>query len=208
MIRTAITDDGISIQADLPLGGVAYIDSDWIAAAAAHDSIPALSAVGQMLSWQGGDGIVVDDPDVAAFEALAGVSAEIAAHLADFPPHLIEVFGRGLVAREVRRRLNVNGSEGEAVVPMAIADTTGDPNVIEAAIHRLGNIGTLILAGPSLGRPFPLDLYADVHVRGLADRHRPPLVRSASGPSGARRIHRRRPTFGPAPFCRPRRGIG
>jgi hypothetical protein len=46
-------------------------------------------------------------------------------------------------------------------------DTTGDPAVIVDATRRLADLGTLVLVGESVGRKATLNLYQDVHLRGL-----------------------------------------
>ncbi|MGH9062435.1 MAG: hypothetical protein ACRD0L_00370, partial [Acidimicrobiales bacterium] len=48
-----------------------------------------------------------------------------------------------------------------------IVDTTGRPAVVVGATCRLADLGTLVLAGEWLGSPMPIDLYRDVHRRGL-----------------------------------------
>jgi hypothetical protein len=53
------------------------------------------------------------------------------------------------------------------VRPGTIVDLTGDPENVAAATRRLRDLGTLLLAASSGGRSLDLDLYPDVHLRGL-----------------------------------------
>jgi hypothetical protein len=167
MLHMAVHDDGTVLDGDLPAGGCAYIDREWISSAA-PGPVPAIVALGLTLRWGDGSEVAVADADTAAFSALAAVAHEAAESVREFGPELIEVSGSGLVAREVRHLLGSEIAGGEARErPMAIVDTTGDPELIEDATRRLADLGSLVLAGESLGRPFPLNLYSDVHARGL-----------------------------------------
>ena len=68
----------------------------------------------------------------------------------------------GPLADALRDRL-----AGPAAPPAAIVDTTGDPAGIAGGLARVDDLGTVVLAGPVPEGPVALDLYADVHVRGL-----------------------------------------
>ena len=78
----------------------------------------------------------------------------------------VEVTGDGEMAAELRSRLRerINGARDRIG---AAVDTTGDPAVITDLLTRLADLGTLVLAGPPAPEPPALDLYADLHVRGL-----------------------------------------
>lgn len=76
----------------------------------------------------------------------------------------VEVLGDGALAAALRERLAARISHGSDAAGAAI-DTTGDAAVIAAALARLADLGTLVLAAAC--EPAPLDLYTDVHVRGL-----------------------------------------
>ena len=167
MLHTAIHDGGAVIDGDLPDGASAYFDREWISDAA-PGPVPAIVALGRTLRWGDGREVAAADADAGAFSALAAVADEAAESVREFAPEAIEVSGSGLVAREVRHLLTLGIAGGEARErPLAIVDTTGDPEVIEDATRRLADLGKLVLAGESLGRPFPLNLYPDVHARGL-----------------------------------------
>jgi threonine dehydrogenase-like Zn-dependent dehydrogenase len=73
-----------------------------------------------------------------------------------------EVVGAGALADALRARL-----PAPAAPPAAIVDTTGDPAAIADALARVDDLGTVVLAGPVPEGTVALDLYADVHVRGL-----------------------------------------
>jgi hypothetical protein len=49
----------------------------------------------------------------------------------------------------------------------AIVETTGDFARVRDALRACPDLGTVVLAGPIAGSPPALDLYADLHVRGL-----------------------------------------
>jgi threonine dehydrogenase-like Zn-dependent dehydrogenase len=78
----------------------------------------------------------------------------------------VEVIGDNPLARAVRAGLGERGGGGEEAPP-AIVETSGDAQELVAALRRVADLGTVVLAGPVLDDPLPLDLYADVHVRGL-----------------------------------------
>lgn len=48
-----------------------------------------------------------------------------------------------------------------------VVETTGQPMEVEAALRRAPDLGTVVLAGPVPEQPPAIDLYADLHVRGL-----------------------------------------
>lgn len=81
---------------------------------------------------------------------------------------LVEVVGTGPLAQEVRRRLGERVRRGHPDArPAAIIETTGEAAAVEAALQRVEDLGTVVLAGPLPNRPHALDLYEDLHVRGL-----------------------------------------
>jgi hypothetical protein len=78
----------------------------------------------------------------------------------------VEVTGEGELAAELRSLLRQRTGDARDRVGAAI-DTTGDPAVLAGLLTRLADLGTLVLAGPPAPAPPALDLYADLHVRGL-----------------------------------------
>lgn len=78
----------------------------------------------------------------------------------------IEIVGEGPLADELRARLG-DRARLHPDGPSAIIDTTGDAAAVVSALQRVDDLGTVVLAGPQRSKPVALDLYADVHVRGL-----------------------------------------
>ena len=76
----------------------------------------------------------------------------------------IEIVGTGAFANDLRRILPpIQSSEN----PTLIVESSGDTSAIEAALDRVDDLGTIVLAGPLPELPLSLDLYSDLHVRGL-----------------------------------------
>jgi hypothetical protein len=78
----------------------------------------------------------------------------------------VEVVGHGALAEAVRERLDPPGSGSEP--PCTIVDTTGELAEFEDVLARVDDLGTVVLAGPAVTSDSSVDLYADLHVRGLA----------------------------------------
>ena len=78
----------------------------------------------------------------------------------------IEVTGSGPLADLLRRELTVGPSPAEA--PEAVVETTGTPEGIREALTRVADLGVVVVAGPLPDGPVSLDLYSDLHVRGLS----------------------------------------
>jgi hypothetical protein len=167
VIRADVTEDRVVLVATLPLGSVAYVDLDWIPPSSGP--VPAITvAADAALAWcdrapvPAPSGI---DPDDAAALALVAVARDAAA--VEGLPSPVDVTGNGLIARQLRMLLGDNGRAAGDEPPKAIVDTTGDQAVIADATRRLADLGTFVLAGESLGGKVELNLYPDVHVRGL-----------------------------------------
>ena len=58
----------------------------------------------------------------------------------------------------------MTGGEEE---PRRLVDETGDVDEVERLLARVADLGEVVLAGPPLRRNATIDLYADLHVRGL-----------------------------------------
>lgn len=94
---------------------------------------------------------------------MGAVSAEaVLAALGDLPGP-VEVRGDNRLAAELQERL---ADRSAAERPAIVVETDGDPGSIRAALARVDDLGAVILAGPPPG-PMALDLYRDLHVRGL-----------------------------------------
>jgi hypothetical protein len=182
VIHAEVTAEGVVLSNSLPSDGAAYIDGDWIPSTSAV--IPALVAREGALSWCDGPSVPIGaNADVAAASALLAVAREAVAAVGDRSPASVEVTGSGLTARHVRALLGRAAIDPRSVReerPSAVVDTTGDPEVIAAATRRLADLGTLVLAGEALGRTIALNLYPDVHVRGLRLVGVPPPLHAPS----------------------------
>jgi hypothetical protein len=167
VIRADVTEDRVVVVATLPPGSVAYVDRDWIPLSSGP--VPAISAGDGALVWRGGapvpapSGINLDTASAAALLAVARDAAAVEGLMTG----AVEVTGNGLIAHQVRTLLGDDGREAGVEPPKAIVDTTGDPAVIADATRRLADLGTLVLVGETLGGNVELNLYPDVHVRGL-----------------------------------------
>ena len=81
-------------------------------------------------------------------------------------PRPVEVAGSGELAAAIRAELD--GEQGSSEErPGTIVETTGEVAEIQAALARVRDLGLVVLAvAPAPDAP-DLDLYADLHVRGL-----------------------------------------
>jgi hypothetical protein len=169
VIRMETTEDGI-VFVGAPTGRFAYIDHGWLPASSG--SVPALSVSPQRhLAWNDGTPVEVPAPvdeDRAAALVLHAVAREAAAAVEKRPPGAVEVVGEGLIARQVRQLVDAVGGERPAAErPAAIVDMTGVPEAIVDATCRLADLGILVLVGERPDAPLELNLYPDVHLRGL-----------------------------------------
>jgi hypothetical protein len=158
--------DGTALSTRLAPGTVAYIDADWLPPGRAGP-VPGIVVE---------DGIDADERGVLPLVRLS----RRAIALLDGATRSVRVEGVGLVAEMIRRSVADHGAASvRPTRPAAIVDVTGDPDRIIEATRLVGDLGTIVLAGESLGRRLDLDLYADVHSRGLT-------VRGISTPSDRR----------------------
>jgi hypothetical protein len=172
VIRAEIEAGGRARIMDLPCGSVAYIDRDWLPSTSAE--VPALIAADGALAWCDGPAVQVEDgvdSDTAAILAFLAVSRAAVAAVEHADPVSVEVTGSGLIAHQVRALLGNGSPESSESArldrPIAVVDGTGDVSVIVDATERLTNLGTLVLVGESRGHELEMNLYPDVHVRGL-----------------------------------------
>jgi hypothetical protein len=167
MIRTReASGGGLALFAELPSSAIAYVDADWVPALPT-DNVPALVFQDGFLSWDRGESVeAAEAPDASAAAALLAVAAEAAAALDGVARDRIDVVGRGFSSALVRRVLELAPGD-EALPPAAIVDASGDVAAVVAATRRLAPLGTLVVMGESSGRSLEIDLYPDVHVRGL-----------------------------------------
>jgi hypothetical protein len=157
----------------LPPGTFAYVDQDWLPAWSGE--VPSLVAGADgALAWCGSHPVPAPDTldsDTAAALALLAVAQAAVAAVERVLPDTIEIAGNGLIARQVRQLLEAPWADGGRSArverPQAIVDVTGDPRMVVCATRRVAELGTVVLVGESLGRRAEMNLYPDVHVRGL-----------------------------------------
>lgn len=154
-MRSAVdADGGLVVDAELAAGCAAFFDREWVSPEPAT-AIPAIVVAGAPAERL-----------AKAARALAGIACDAVAAAGDGP---VAVTGSGFIAEEARRRLAAEcrlAAAGERS-PAAIIETTGDPGAIVEATRQVRNLGRVVLAGEPLGRAYPLDVYADLHLRGL-----------------------------------------
>jgi hypothetical protein len=152
-------------RGDIQPGDEVYVDADWLVGRTGR-TLPALLARGGSLtrSW---DGATFDYPASTAQVGVEGafwLVAEAAANearAADRPA----VEGVGVVAALARHFLGLVGG-ADTVGADLIIETRSDRASLEESTGRVGDLGTVVLAGLA-DSVFPFDLYPDVHVRGL-----------------------------------------
>jgi hypothetical protein len=175
VIRAEVEAGGVVLRADLLPGSLAYVDRDWLPTTSGPVPSIVVTQNGRM-AWC--DGPTAQKPehvdrDTAAALVLLSVAREAATVAEGLDP--VAVTGIGLVARLVRALMD-DSMRSER--PGAVVETTGQPAVIADAVGRVADLGTVVLVGES-PRAIDLDLYADVHVRGLTlVGVAPPLQRS------------------------------
>lgn len=159
MITTFATNSGIGLTGDVAPRAIAYVDAEWIA----PEPFVAVPAI--VVEREHG----AADPDVLAARLILQLCGEAAAAVEGTPPNEVEVWGRGVVAVQTAALLGIAAVNpgGRTTRSSAIIDTTGDPLSIAEATRRLADLGTLVLVGEELGRQLSLDLYSNVHSRGL-----------------------------------------
>ena len=77
-------------------------------------------------------------------------------------PGAVLVSGDGPSAATLRQRF-----PGTPAEPNVVIETAGTTEGIQAAFEDVASLGTVVLVGPPPAGPPTLDLYGDVHVRGL-----------------------------------------
>lgn len=150
-MRVAVTGGESVFSGPLDEAEVAYVDADAIPSQGEAE-------VAAVVLTQTADA----DADAARYVRARARSAAAALGEIGGP---IEVMGSGAVAHVVRRLLR--GRDGGGSAPAGIVELTGDPDAIVDATRRLADLGTLVLAGDPCGRSLTLELYPDVHLRGL-----------------------------------------
>ncbi|MEZ5099315.1 MAG: hypothetical protein R3C15_05830 [Thermoleophilia bacterium] len=158
---------GLPRAEGLPPGCVAYVDTASLEAGLA--AVPALVAGADgSLAWHGGDAVasVGSSADERVARLLAALAARAAARVPAGEPGTVEVVGEGALAALVAARLGARVAAG-GERPRTIVETSGSPAAIAAALARADDRAVVVLAGEDGGRAPEVDLYADVHLRGL-----------------------------------------
>lgn len=182
-MRADVTGRGVIFEGVIAPGTIAYVDRDWVPPVSGP--VPSLTVSGDgVLTWGDftteleGDA----DPDAAAALALTSVAGEAVAQL---PPGAVDVVGSGVIARVVRTLIGDGAAQG-AGRPSAIVEASGDPAAIVDATRRVADLGSVVLVGEALGRRTDVNLYTDVHVRGLTLVGVPPPLRRPRPPGASR----------------------
>ena len=166
MIRYAPHASRPVLEGDLPFGAVAYVDADWLPSGGGDVAALVVTSDRSLLWGEEAEALA---PGEDAERRVASSFLRLARRASDAVPvaarAACETPGRGLAAEWVRRLLD--GARAEDGAPTAIVETRGDAASIAASSLRLADLGTLVLAGESAGAALPLDLYPNVHVRGL-----------------------------------------
>jgi hypothetical protein len=142
-------------------GGECWVDADWqrdggAAAAIVLEEGRLSLPDGSQLPLQGAR---PEDVAIAILAALAGRAAAAARRVGG--PAAVN--GRGLVARFTEILLGLEESQDR---PSVIVDTIGSDEAIAEATRAVADLGTIVLAAPT-EPSISLDLYPDVHLRGL-----------------------------------------
>jgi len=143
-----------TLEGELAAGVRAYLDAEWVGGAPGAE-LPAI------LVQDEAESVRADARAYAAWEALAAGLTRPVEGLAP-----VDVLGAGLLAALVRERV-APPRLGRPTDPGGVVDTTGDPEQIVAATGRVVSGGVVVLGGETLGRALEINLYKDVHVRGL-----------------------------------------
>ena len=157
MIEAVAGPRGTALAGSLAPGTVAYVDADWLPAGRSGP-VPA---------------VVVDrteDSDARGALPCLRVARYAVAALDCRSAGCVHVQGVGMVASHIRDLLadrDFRLYSGGSPRPATVIDVTGDPDGIVDATRMVDDLGTIVLAGETLGRRFDLDLYPHVHSRGL-----------------------------------------
>ena len=169
-MRSAVDASGaLIVDAELTAGCAAFFDREWVSPEPGT-AIPSIIFAGTPAERL-----------AEAARALAGIACDAVAAAGDGP---VAVTGSGFIADEARRRLAAESRLAAAGLgsPAAIIETTGDPEAVVGATRRVRDLGRVVIAGEPLGRAYALDIYADLHLRGLRliGRGRPGAVEPAA----------------------------
>ena len=166
-MRYKRTVSGAALAGDLPAEAVAYVDADWLPADGGGVAALIVRADGTMQWGQETEPLTPgEDADRCVASSFLRLARDASGAVPTSAHGACEVPGRGLVAEWVRQLVQ-NRAMAEGDAPAAIVETRGDAASIVSSSSRLADLGTLVLAGEGETASLPLDLYPDVHVRGL-----------------------------------------
>jgi hypothetical protein len=164
VIEAEASAAGVTVTGVLPPGSAAYIDADWVPAGRGGACPGVVATPDGQLQWSRGPGHhpAAGVPDTCAALTLVAVAREVTEAIRG--AEAVRVRGSGAVARLIRDL--VPSTESNTTVD-AVVDTTGDLSVLAEEFRRVADLGTIVLAGELLDGSVDLDLYPDVHRRGL-----------------------------------------
>jgi hypothetical protein len=183
MIRVT---DGLGFEFDLPAGTLAYVDADWTLSAGELD-IPALLIDPESARWgEVSTAVPGVGPDLLAARILSAAAHRVADTVVPLAG-TAAVCGTGAIARATAGLLGTTALDTAPEPGTGVAvgiDFTGDPDTIQGLLKAIAPLGRAILAGERLGRTLPLNLYPDIHVRGLRLRALDPVALALAGELG------------------------
>lgn len=165
MITATVTDADVGFEFVLDEGDVAFVDADWLPALG-RASVRALT-VG--LAETGDDRHPIEVARAKLAAAASSVVAYVLEQNKESDVASIHVPGRGAFATEVRSRLGVGEtpSIGPSATPLVWVETSGDAAALHTALAGVADLGTVVLAAPARQPTIEIDLYRDIHHRGL-----------------------------------------
>ncbi len=175
-------------------GLVAFVDREW---SLREESVPALLVGDAEVAWWDGFDVCARhviatkarDPQQVASDVIAALATTAVAAIADTARSHAAVTGTGVVAASMRALIGVSAPSSRAGaghldderLPAAL-DTTGSSEEIMGLAARLHDLGTLVMAAPQTPSSGAVDLYSDLHRRGLRVVGVPPLVVGIASP--------------------------
>jgi hypothetical protein len=169
MISVTVSGHDAVFEYDLSSYRYAYVDGDWLPETGRRDGTPALLTDGQTLTWLRQTTAVPDgvDADAAAGSIMARAARDAIERLGDTPAR-VAVTGHGAIAAAARSALGVQLCSDEmSGPPDAWIECSGTVDALRSATRTVQDMGIVVLVGEPADEPVELDLYRDVHLRGL-----------------------------------------
>lgn len=157
----------------LPSGWFAYVDVDWLSTGSGDERPAILADTQGALRWRSPDSPPVipsdADSDLTAGRALAWTADRAVSAVAGLSG-TIDVVGSGALAGGIEELLRRrNGASQRSDRPAAIIVTEGRHEALLAATRTVADLGVVVIALETT-EPVALDLYPDVHSRGVTLR--------------------------------------